>query len=363
MLNPKSVIGIVGSGQLGRMLSISAAQLGFKTHIFTPDSKGPALQVSSFSTIADYEDQNALKQFAKNCDFITYEFENIPIASARYLEQFCTLSPNADILEITQDRLKEKQFLNQYGLKTAPYYEISSLNDLISTWQTLISQTPQAKAILKTRHMGYDGKGQKTIHTLEDCINAWELFKETPVILEEFIHFNREISLLIARNINNQFSAYDFVENLHENQILKTSTAPIDIDPDIKNTCFQQVQSFMTKIEYKGLMAIEFFEDLNGKFIANEIAPRVHNSGHWTEAACVCSQFEQHIRSIADWHFGDVTPFAKAHMVNLIGKEVENLSQLASKQSAKLHIYGKEETKKGRKMGHITYLSPLNSER
>lgn len=353
-----SMIGILGGGQLGRMLALAAAKLGMRTHIYCPDKVSPAFEITPHKTVAAYENEAALAAFAKNMDVVTYEFENVPAATANYLSQRTRLAPDAKALEVSQDRLLEKQFLADNNIAIAPF---APVNDS-QTLQTAIAKIG-LPAVIKTTRFGYDGKGQHTLRTQEDADQALLSLTGQQLVLEKFVPFDREISVIVARNAAGQTRAYDPAENVHTNHILHTSTVPASIGKDTLDQATTIACTIVDALDYCGVMGIEFFvsETENGTtLLVNEIAPRVHNSGHWTEAVCVTDQFEQHIRAICNWPLGPKTRMADVTMENLIGDDITKIP-LNDGSAAQPHVYGKLEARVGRKMGHINHVQLTNS--
>ena len=353
-LPPGSTIGIFGSGQLGRMLTLAAARLGLKTHIFAPTGPdSPAAQVAQTYTQAEYEDLDAVKAFAENCDALTYEFENVPAETAKVAAHCKPLHPSAACLNVAQDRLTEKLFISEKaGVPVAPFEAIDSKEGLKRALQNL-----GGSCVLKTRRFGYDGKGQMIIRTEADIEQAWDKLGTQSVIAEAFIPFVREVSVLCARGADGQTAAYPLVENVHQNHILHTSTAPAPRD---MGRAKELALNIMQALDYVGVMATEFFELEDGSFLVNEIAPRVHNSGHWTQDAGCTDQFEQHIRAVAGWPLGNPNPKHGVVMTNLIGKDANDWKALAREENSFLHLYGKNEAREGRKMGHVNRIVPTS---
>lgn len=345
-LPPGSTIGILGGGQLGQMLSLAATRLGFQCHIFDPSWAGPAAKVSRFETNADYSDKDAILEFAKHCDVITYEFENVPNMSAKTAGSLAPLYPKALALNVAQDRLTEKNFIqNEAKVPVALFEAVNSVHELRRAVKKL-----SLPAVLKTRRLGYDGKGQVTIRDESEIEAAWAVMNNVPAILEQFIPFKREVSVIAARGFRGETAVYPLIENVHKNHILHTSTSPAQGDDGAAQGLAIQI---MSALDYIGVMATEFFELEDGSLIVNEIAPRVHNSGHWTQNAGCVDQFELHIRAITGWPLGDTVPKYRIEMTNLIGEDVNNWEQLSKQPNSFLHLYGKRDVKKGRKMGHI----------
>ncbi|WP_306044588.1 5-(carboxyamino)imidazole ribonucleotide synthase [Nioella sp. MMSF_3534] len=346
MLPTGSTIGILGGGQLGRMLSVAASRLGYKTHIYEPGA-APAGDVAAKVTQGAYDDLDALARFAASVDLITYEFENIPADALDVLSATTPLSPSRRALEVSQDRLTEKTFLTDIGLTTAPFAPVDSADDLAQAIEQI--GTP---AILKTRRFGYDGKGQARIMTPDDAPQALADMNGAPAILEGFIDFSREISVIAARGQDGSISCYDPGENVHENGILATTTVPAAIAPGLRSDAVLLAARILNALDYVGVMGVELFVTPTG-LVVNEIAPRVHNSGHWTQAGCAVDQFEQHIRAVTGWPLGDGKRHANVVMENLIGDAIDKAPQLATRPGTQIHLYGKADTRPGRKMGHV----------
>lgn len=345
-LPPGATIGILGGGQLGRMLSVAASRLGYKTHIFEP-SAAPAAEVATTWTKAAYEDTDALTAFAKSCDVVTYEFENIPTEALDTLEAHVGVRPGRKALGISQDRLAEKAFLTDLGLKTAPYKDIQSVADLTAALSEF-----GTSGILKTRRFGYDGKGQVRITDASQTHDAFEAMAGAPAILEGFVDFSHEVSVIVARNGEGQVSCFDPGQNLHKDGILRTTTVPAQLTPGHRQDAILLAGRIVTELDYIGVMGVELFVTPSG-LIVNEIAPRVHNSGHWTQQGCTIDQFEQHIRAIADLPLGDGARHTNITMENLIGDDMDKLPEILAEPNAAVHLYGKGETRPGRKMGHV----------
>jgi 5-(carboxyamino)imidazole ribonucleotide synthase len=291
-LPPGSVIGILGGGQLGRMLALAAARLGMKTHIYCPDPESPAFDVTPRKTVAAYDDESALADFAKAVDVVTYEFENVPLRTAAFLAKRRPLHPGVRALGVAQDRLAEKAFLSINRIPVAPFAAIADVASLERELREI-----GLPAVLKTTRLGYDGKGQRIIRKRAEAAAAFESLNPKPLVLEAFVPFEREVSVIVARGLDGQIAAFDPAENLHRDHILKTSTVPARISPKTAANAAEIARSIARALDYVGVLGIEFFALKGGKVIVNEIAPRVHNSGHWTEAVCVTDQFEQHIRA------------------------------------------------------------------
>ena len=349
-----ATIGIIGGGQLGRMLATAAARLGFRTLVLEPAAACPAAQVASGHIAAPYDDREALGRLAAECDAVTYEFENIDLEAARWLEAHAILRPGSLALETAQDRLVEKRFLNDCGIATAAFSDIPDEAALTRALETF-----GGKGILKTRRFGYDGKGQVRFSGAAGDPSpreAMAVIGGAPAILEEFAPFDAEISVIAARGATGQIVCYDAPRNVHEDGILATSTVPAGIVHDIEAAAADSAGRLAEALSYVGVLGLEFFVMPDGSLLANEFAPRVHNSGHWTEAACVVSQFEQHVRAIAGWPLGDGSRHSDCTMHNLIGRDIERTRNLAAQADVRINDYGKSETRTGRKMGHYTRL-------
>ena len=351
-LPPGAMIGIMGGGQLARMLALAAGQLGLKCHIFAPEADSPAFHVSAAHTIAGYHDEPALARFADAVDVVTYEFENVPVEAVRFLETRVPVRPGAKALEVAQDRLNEKTLARELGAATAEFARVNSLAELEKGRGQI--GTP---AILKTTRFGYDGKGQAKINTAADMAAAWAMMKGNPSILESFVAFEREVSVIAARGIDGQVAAFEVTENVHRNHILHTSTVPAEVSQELAAEAVYIAQRFLERLDYVGVMGVEFFVGRDVIYV-NEIAPRVHNSGHWTQDACVISQFEQHIRAVAGWPLGATVRHSDVVMTNLLGADIEQWRDLAAEPNLALHHYGKTDARPGRKMGHVNRLTP-----
>ena len=341
-----ATIGILGGGQLGRMLSVAASRLGLKTHIFEPGAHPPAGDVAHQVTTASYEDADALAAFGQAVDVITYEFENIPTSALDLLETLAPIHPGRQALATSQDRLTEKTFLQELGLQTAPFADVASAADLDAALARI--GTP---AILKTRRFGYDGKGQARIMAPDEATQALADLAGAPAVLEGFVNFSHEVSVIGARGPAGDVACYDPGENVHEAGILRTTTVPAKLTPSQRTDAILIAARILNALDYVGVMGVELFVTPKG-LIVNEIAPRVHNSGHWTQNGCTICQFEQHIRAVAGWPLGAGTRHSDVVMENLIGADMDRVAAL-SKTDAAIHLYGKAEVKAGRKMGHI----------
>ncbi|SES68311.1 5-(carboxyamino)imidazole ribonucleotide synthase [Oceanicella actignis] len=351
-LPPGSRIGILGGGQLGRMLAIAAARLGMRVHIFAPEEHAPAAEVAAERTRAAYDDAEALAAFARAVDVVTYEFENVPAAALRAIAPHAPVRPGARALEVSQDRLEEKRFLNQIGLRTVPFAAVSSAAELHEALARI-----GAPAILKTRRFGYDGKGQVRISDPADAEAALAALEGAPAILEAVAPFRRELSVIGARGLDGAVACFDPGENEHRDGILRRTRVPGDIPPAARAEAVLATGRLLNALDYVGVIGVELFETDQG-LVVNEFAPRVHNTGHWTIEACVIDQFQQHIRAICGWPIGDGARHSDAEMRNLIGAEADEWREIAADPRAGLHLYGKGAARPGRKMGHVTRLGP-----
>lgn len=350
MTNPLpvgSTIGILGGGQLGRMLSVAASRLGFRTVIFEPSSNPPAGHVADRVITAGYDDTTALKEFSDAVDVVTYEFENIPTAALDILESRHTIRPGRQALATSQDRLIEKNFLNDLGLATAPFADVTSFAEL----ETAVAEIG-TRSILKTRRFGYDGKGQVRLSDDADLADVWSQVGEQPCVLEGFVDFTSEVSVIAARGADGQVACYDPGQNVHEGGILRVTTVPAVMPGKHRMDAILLAGRILNALDYVGVMGVELFVTPQG-LIVNEIAPRVHNSGHWTQNGCDICQFEQHIRAVVGWPLGDGTRHSDIRMENLIGNDMDRVPNLAAKPGHALHLYGKADVKDGRKMGHV----------
>jgi 5-(carboxyamino)imidazole ribonucleotide synthase len=360
-VGPNGTVGILGGGQLGRMLAMAAARLGIRAHIYAPEGENPAFDVAAARTVASYTDEAALQRFAQAASVITYEFENVPIDAVDALTRFgAIVSPGAKALRTAQDRLIEKDFVNAIGAKTARYHAVDDLASLEAGLR-LIGRP----AILKTRRLGYDGKGQTVIRAEATDVSltweqaqkkAWEEIGAQPSILEGHVPFVCEISVIGARGSDGAVALYEPPENRHRDGILRESIAPAAVTSETADEARRITAKMLTELDYVGVIGVEFFVLADGALLVNEFAPRVHNSGHWTIDACACSQFEQHIRAISGWPLGDPVRHSDAVMENLIGPDAEHWREAARTRQLCVHLYGKDEARPGRKMGHVTRL-------
>ncbi|ORE98235.1 5-(carboxyamino)imidazole ribonucleotide synthase [Aurantimonas sp. 22II-16-19i] len=352
-LAPGATIGIVGGGQLGRMLAMAAARFGYKVAVLDPDPACPAAQVASRLIVGPYGDEALLAQLAAISDVVTFEFENVAVEPLRKAMGGTELSPPAEALEVSQDRVVEKAFLNGIGVATAEWRAIDAADELGHALLDL-----GGDCILKTRRFGYDGKGQARINAETTFTDAFEEIGRAPAILEKRVPFAFELSIIAARGRDGAIAAYDPAENVHTLGILKSSTVPGRITPDIAAEAQGVAARILTHLNYVGVIGVEFFVGRDSALLVNEMAPRVHNSGHWTEAACLASQFENHVRAIAGLPLASPERHFDCVMENLIGDDVGRFDQLVAEPRSILHLYGKAETRRGRKMGHITRVTP-----
>ena len=352
MLAPGSKIGILGGGQLGRMLAIAAAELGFDAVICSEEEDGPAERVASFCVgIDDYRNPVGLGLFASMVDVVTTEFENVPAETADILAGLGkVVRPSANALAIAQDRFDEKSFFASLNIATPPFAAVSSQDELDAALIEI-----GAPAILKTRRLGYDGRGQIRIKSAEDAKGAYEKLG-APGILEGFCAFEREVSIIAARGADGAIAFYDLCENEHAGGILSRTTLPARVEEGVADQAHATAQAVLGAFDYVGVLTIEFFVMPDGTLVANEMAPRVHNSGHWTIEGALTSQFEQHIRAVAGWPLGPTTRVAEIEMLNLIGEDAARWADLAADPTARVHLYGKRTARAGRKMGHVTRL-------
>ncbi len=349
VLAPGATIGILGGGQLGRMLALAAARLGFKCHIYAPSPDAPAFDVVHRVTCADYGDTQALDRFAADADVVTYEFENVPAEAATFLAARVPVLPDQNVLATTQDRLAEKNFIASLGIGTAPYAAVNAPSELAAA----LAQIGRP-AVLKTRRFGYDGKGQAAIRNGTAPDAAWREVGGQPSILEAFVPFAREVSVIAARGRDGAVECFDVTENEHRDHILKVSRVPAALPEDAAKEARRIAETIAQKFGYVGVLAVEMFVLGDGSLLVNEIAPRVHNSGHWTLDGASVSQFEQHIRAVAGWPLAKPFRHGRVEMINLIGSEVEDYRAWLTVPGAAVHLYGKAATRPGRKMGHIT---------
>lgn len=346
MIGPGGIIGILGGGQLGRMLAVAASRLGLDCHIYAPEPDAIARSVARYNTTGEYNDETALKAFAQSCDVVTYEFENVPALTAKIAGQNSVLRPGSLALEVAQDRLTEKAFLTEKGgVTVVDFAKIDSLTDMRAAGERL-----GYPFIVKTRRFGYDGKGQIKLNTEQACEAAFTQLSGA-LIGEKFASFEREVSVVAARSASGDFAAYPLIENVHKNHILHQSICPAKTGA--ADRAQDMARAIMDALDYVGVMATEFFQMDDGSLRVNEIAPRVHNSGHFSQNAGCVDQFELHIRAICGWPLGSTTPLHTVEMTNLIGDEATQWEILTKDRAANIHLYGKGAARPGRKMGHV----------
>tara|TARA_E500000318_G_scaffold30558_1_gene30344 strand:+ start:4420 stop:5493 length:1074 start_codon:yes stop_codon:yes gene_type:complete len=348
VLAPGSVIGIIGGGQLGRMTALAAARLGYRCHIYTPEENSPASQVSEKTTVASYEDENALAEFAAAVDVITYEFENIPVDTVQRLSKLAPVRPRPSVLAVSQHRVAEKDFARDSGAGTALYQGVTDLDQL----RNAVSEIGRP-AVLKTCRFGYDGKGQVKITAETDLAAAWASLKTDDAVLEGFVSFEKEVSVIVARGVDGTALAFPVAENHHVDHILSTSTVPANIPEATEKAARATAVALAERLELVGLLAVEMFVTEEGDVLVNEVAPRPHNSGHWTQDGCATCQFEQLVRAVTGLPLGPVDVLFPTVMQNLIGDKADQWLDIAAEPHAKLHLYGKTEARPGRKMGHV----------
>mmetsp|Transcript_8978 Transcript_8978/g.14965 ORF Transcript_8978/g.14965 Transcript_8978/m.14965 type:complete len:362 (-) Transcript_8978:198-1283(-) len=342
-----ATIGILGGGQLGRMLSVAASRLGYKTCVYEPGGDCPASHVANYHFQKAYDDADALRAFADAVDVITYEFENIPTSALDILEAHCLIHPNREALRVSQDRLTEKTFLQELGLKTAPFTDVTDAESMAEAVAEI-----GAPSILKTRRFGYDGKGQARLKTAADADTALNDMAGAPALLEGFVDFSHEVSVIAARGLDGQVACFDPGENVHKDGILSTTTVPARLSAGQRMDAVLLAANILNKLDYVGVMGVELFVTKDG-LIVNEVAPRVHNSGHWTQNGCAVDQFEQHIRAVTGLPLGDGQRHSDVVMENLIGDDMDQLPTLLTERDTAVHLYGKADAKAGRKMGHV----------
>ena len=349
-------MGIIGGGQLGRMSVLAAAELGIKVHIFCPEHDSPAGQVAAKTFIADYGDKRKLRAFADSVDVISYEFENIPVETIRYLNDIKPVYPDEKLLAIAQDRIKEKTFLNKMGIPTTRWAPVRDASDI----DRVMSDLGLNEVILKTTRFGYDGKGQLVHRAGDSPKKSWNRLGGSELIAEEPVDFSCEISVIIARDKKKNTALYGPVLNDHKNHILSQSTVPSGVSKTVARRAREAALTLAQKVGLRGVLGLEMFVTKDGKILANEIAPRTHNSGHWTIDACAVSQFGQHVRTVCGFPVGSSEPHSDAVMTNLLGADVRKLAKWYKRDDACIHLYGKSEVRAGRKMGHVTVIKPLS---
>ena len=351
IIAPGATLGILGGGQLGRMAALAAARHGYMVHIYTAQQDSPAAKVAARATLAAWDDWEALARFAQDVQVVTLEFEDVPAPTAQWLSQRVPVYPSPRALAITQDRAQEKAFVRACGVPTAPYHVVQDAHQAAQALQALGGQ-----GILKRARFGYDGKGQVRLTPGADVEDAWRLMGGELGVLEGVIDFERELSVVLARGLQGQLALYPVVENEHRDHILRKTIAPARIEPALVQRAHQMAQTLADALDYVGVMAVEFFLTRQGQLLVNEIAPRPHNSGHWTMDAAMTDQFEQQIRAVCGLPLGDPSLRDEAVMENLIGQDVARWPELLAQPGARLHLYGKDEPRPGRKMGHVNWL-------
>ncbi len=356
-LPPNGTIGILGGGQLGRMSAMAAARLGFRTHVYAPEPDGPGMQVATACTVAGYEDAEALARFAAAVQVVTFEFENVPAAALDALAPLVPCRPGVAALRIAQDRLQEKAFFERAGIPVGPWRAVHSRAELDAAIAAL-----GLPAVLKTTRMGYDGRGQAVLRSAEEAGPAWERLQPRPLILEAFVPFAKEVSAIAARGADGALMVFDATENRHRDGILDLSFAPAPVPESVLRQAETMVSRLALALDLVGVLALELFLLPDGTLLANEMAPRPHNSGHWTMDACLVGQFEMHVRAVAGLPLPPPARHADAVMRNLVGADSHAVwAELASRHDVALHLYGKAETRPGRKMGHATRLLPMRT--
>jgi 5-(carboxyamino)imidazole ribonucleotide synthase len=356
-LPPGSTIGILGGGQLGRMLALAAARLGFDVAILEPEENSPAARVAAHAIVGAYDDARALTALAEISDVITFEFENVPaLAVERLIALGAHVAPNAQALAVAQDRVEEKTFLNSAGVPTVAFAKADTPEEAAEALHFI-----GAPALMKTRRDGYDGKGQKWVEHASTAQAVFAALGAKPVIVEAPADFVRELSVIAARGANGEIAVYPLSENHHEAGVLRRTVAPAEVPQETADQAERIAAQILTSLNYVGVIGIELFEHADGRLLVNEIAPRVHNTGHWTQDGCEVDQFEQHIRAVAGWPLGPTHATSRVEMVNLLGEEALAWAHLAGEPDARLHLYGKRDAKPGRKMGHVNRRRPLAS--
>ncbi|MFV8828689.1 5-(carboxyamino)imidazole ribonucleotide synthase [Alkalihalobacterium sp. APHAB7] len=359
LIEPGKTIGILGGGQLGRMMALSAREMGYQIAVLEPQENSPCGQIADIEVVANYNDLQGAQELAAKCDVLTYEFENIDSQTARYLDENLYLPQGYKLLETTQHRLTEKKAIQELGLPVAPYVSVNELTDLEQGVQEL-----GLPAVLKTCRGGYDGKGQFVIKTDSQVLEAYERLKASgELVLEKWITFEKELSVIVSRNVSGQVETFPVAENIHVNNILHQTIVPARIEARIQGQAKEMAIRLASGLEMVGTLAVEMFYTGEGELYINELAPRPHNSGHYTMNACETSQFEQHIRAVCNWPLGHATLLKPVVMVNILGEHLPRVLQKIDQfQDMKLHLYGKAEAKKGRKMGHINVLANSTEE-
>lgn len=357
MILPGATLGMLGGGQLGRMFVHAATSMGYRVIVLDPNSLSPAGEIAHLHLQAKYDDAHSLKALAQECAVITTEFENVPAEVFEHLEKSCLVSPNARALELAQDRIKEKQFAQSLNIPPTPFHMVSSEQDIEQAFSNI-----DAPMILKTTRLGYDGKGQALVNTVHECVGQWNKLNNVECVLEKKITLKSEVSVVLARSTTKELSFFPVAENVHRGGILFTSTVPAKVSEDIQNLAKSYAQKIAEDLDYCGVLAVEFFVDDEGGLFFNEMAPRTHNSGHYTMDACYTSQFEQQVRAICGLPLGDTSAHSAVTMVNVLGdlwdakNQQPDWSRILT-DNVKLHLYGKHQARVGRKMGHFNYLA------
>ncbi len=353
---PGSTLGVLGSGQLGRMFALAARRMGYRVHTFSPDCDTPTGQVADVEVTSPYDDLDRVADFARNVSVVTFEFENVPAATAAAAAQFALVRPAGEVLHVTQHRLREKTFLSQSGFPTTPFRAVRSLQNVRSAVQEL-----GLPAVIKTASFGYDGKGQNNVATLAEAEAVVTQEASVERIYEAFIDFDREVSVVGARTADGSFAHWGVIENTHHNHILDVSVSPADVPPEVQKDAIEITRGVLEKLNVVGVLCVEFFLTKRGELLINELAPRPHNSGHLTIDSHVTSQFEQQLRCVCGLPLGSTAQLRPAAMVNLLGDlwsdGEPNWSAACAMPDVKLHLYGKSEARVGRKMGHLTALA------
>ena len=358
---PGSTIGVMGAGQLGRMLAIAARRMGYRVHTFSPDEDTPTGQLADREVAARYDDAAAVRDFARGVDVLTFEFENIPVQTVEWAAEHCVVRPSAQVLHVCQHRLREKEFLDQAGIPLPGFMAVGSAGDLAAAVAEL-----GLPAVLKTAAFGYDGKGQRKIAPGDNLTEAWAPFVGTGAVLEQFVRFEKEISVLVARGANGATVTYPVCENVHRQHILDVTLVPANIAPETAEKARARAVEIAEKLDLVGLLAVEMFLLADGGILINELAPRPHNSGHYSFDASVTSQFEQQLRAVCGLPLGNTDSLRPAAMVNLLGDEwaggEPNWAAVLALPDVKLHLYGKAEPRAGRKMGHLVAFGATTEE-
>lgn len=356
MFEPGATLGILGGGQLGRMLALVARRLGYAVHVFTPEPHSPAGQVADMCHVANYDDVDAVARFARQVSVVTFEFENVPVETIETVERYAPVRPGAKVLHVTQHRLREKQFLRDAGMPTARFAPLTASQDFSSALAHV-----GFPAVLKTTTLGYDGRGQRKVGSLEEAIEAWRTFDHQPLIAEEFVQFTRELSVVAVRGADGQFAHYGPIHNQHRHHILDVSLCPARIPASVTQDAIEMTRVIVEQLDVVGVLCVEFFMTREGRLVVNELAPRPHNSGHLTIEAHRTSQFEQQLRAVCGLPLGSTKQLCPAAMVNLLGDVWDGgepaWQRVLSDGSAFLHLYGKDAPRPGRKMGHVTVVA------